>query len=230
VPWDDGYAKLSDAELAARREREQHWPVRALTFLGRKRLDNIRFCVESVLRDGVPGDLIETGVWRGGACILMRAILEARGDTTRNVWLADSFQGLPPPDAANYPADAGDKHHVWSDVFAVSSAEVKAHFRRFGLLDDRVRFLEGWFKDTLPNAPVNRLAVLRLDGDLYESTIQVLDALYAKLSAGGFLIVDDYFLEPCRAAIEDFRRANGVTDTILQIDRMSVYWRKSIDR
>src|SRR5262249_39566045 len=127
-------------------------------------LDNIQHCIENVIRDGVAGDLIETGVWRGGACIFMRAVLKACGDNTRTVWLADSFEGLPPPNAAAYAADAGDRHYLWSDFFAVSRAEVEQNFRRYGLLDERVQFIEGWFKDTLANAPIKRLAVLRLDG------------------------------------------------------------------
>jgi O-methyltransferase len=227
VPWDDGYAKLSAAELKERREKDLHWPARALTFLGRKRLDNIQYCVESAIRDNIPGDLIETGVWRGGACILMRAILKAYGDETRTVWLADSFEGLPPPDAARYPADAGDRHHAWSDVFAVSCEAVEENFRRFGLLDGQVRFLKGWFKDTLPTAPIERLAVLRLDGDMYEATIQALDALYDRLSAGGYVIVDDYYLPPCAKAIHDFRAARGIADEMQDIDGRGIYWRRS---
>ena len=76
--------------------------------IGLRRMDNIQHCVQAVLSDDVPGDLIETGVWRGGACIFMKANLVAGGDTERTVWVADSFQGLPPPNAALYPADTGD--------------------------------------------------------------------------------------------------------------------------
>src|SRR5262249_7945660 len=158
-----------------------------------KRLENLKFCVETAIRDGVPGDLIETGVWRGGACIFMRAILEAYGDKQRKVWVADSFAGLPKPNEAKYDADRGDKHHTFGDL-AVPRETVEKNFEQYGLLDDQVRFLEGWFKDTLPSAPINSLAVMRLDGDMYESTIQALEALYPKLSPGGFVIIDDYFL------------------------------------
>jgi O-methyltransferase len=95
-------------------------------------------------------------------------------------------------------------------------------------MDERVRFLKGWFKDTLPSAPIDRLAVLRLDGDLYGSTIEALDALYPKLSAGGFVIVDDYGATPqCRQAIDDFRRDHAVEDPIEVVDWGGVYWQKS---
>lgn len=169
--------------------------------IGLKRLDNIQFCVETVIRDGIPGDLLEAGVWRGGACIFMRAILKAYGNTTRTVWVVDSFVGLPTPNPAAYQPNAGDLHHTYIDFLAVSRQEVEENFRRYDLLDEQVCFFEGWFKDTLPKAPIDRLSVLRLDGDMYESTIQTLEALYDKLSSGGGIIIDDYHLEPCKKAI-----------------------------
>ena len=227
VPWDPNYGNASEAEFRERRAQDRHWAVRAMTMLGQKRMDNIQDCVESVLRDGIPGDLIETGVWRGGACILMRAILKAYGDETRTVWLADSFEGLPPPDDATYPADRGDRHHDWSDYFAVSRREVEENFRHFDLLDRQVRFLEGWFKDTLPGAPIERLAVMRLDGDMYEATMQAFEGLYDKLSVGGYVIVDDYYLPPCAKAVHDFRDARGITDEIRDIDGRGCFWRRT---
>jgi O-methyltransferase len=213
--------------MEAMREQGRDWPARAHTMIGLKRLDNIQYCIETIVRDGVPGDFIETGVWRGGACIFMRAALKAHGDSTRKVWLADSFAGLPRPDEARYEADAGDQHHSFGDWLAVSRQRVEKHFSRYGLLDDQVRFLEGWFKDTLPNAPIERLSLLRLDGDMYESTIQALAGLYAKLAPGGFVIVDDYHLKPCAKAVQDFRQAHSVRDEILDIDGNGVYWRRS---
>ena len=199
---------------------------RADTMIGIPRLDNIQHCVETVIRDGVPGDLIEAGVWRGGAAVFMRAILKARGVEDRIVWLADSFQGLPKPDAGRYPDDEGDIHHQYTWL-AVTLDVVKDTFRRYGLLDEQVRFLEGWFKDTLPNAPIKRLAVARLDGDMYESTMDALTALYPRLSVGGFVILDDWQLIPnCRKAIEDFRAAQGITEPIQAVDGNAGYWRR----
>jgi O-methyltransferase len=227
IPWLGDYSKFSKDELANRRLLGDYWPVRAHTMIGLKRLDNIQFCVETAIKDGIPGDLVETGVWRGGACIFMRAILKAYADTTRTVWVADSFAGLPPPNAADYQPDAGDMHHTYGDFLAVSRREVEENFRRYNLLDGQVRFLEGWFKDTLPKAPIGRLAVLRLDGDMYESTIQTLEALYDKLSCGGFVIIDDYCLGPCRQAVTDFRSGKCINDKITDIDGTGVFWRKS---
>ena len=76
--------------------------------IGLKRLDNLERCVVRVLTDGVPGELVETGVWRGGATIFMRGVLKAYGVKDRTVWAADSFEGLPRPDASRHPADRGD--------------------------------------------------------------------------------------------------------------------------
>ncbi len=131
------------------------------------------------------------------------------------------------PDAANYKADKGIKLHLFAPILAVSEAEVRANFQRYGLLDDQVRFLPGWFKDTLHDAPIERIAVLRLDGDLYEATIQALEALYPRLSPGGFCIIDDYHvLKACRRAVTDYRAKHGVSAEIVEIDGSGVLWRR----
>ena len=159
----------------------------------------------------------------------MRAAVEAFGDLERRVFVADSFEGLPAPDAESYPSDRGDKHHTFEEL-SVSLDEVKANFAKYGLLDDRVVFLKGWFKDTLAAAPIERLAVLRLDGDMYESTMEALTALYDKVSAGGFVIIDDYgCIEGCRKAVHDFHDAREIADPIVNIDGWGVYWRKSVE-
>jgi len=208
------------------RTEGKDWPPEAETMIGLRRLDNLQYCIADVVQSGVAGDLIETGVWRGGASIFARAVLKAYGDTSRLVWLADSFQGLPKPDAEKYPSDAGSAFHE-KDELAVPLEEVKRNFERYGLLDDQVRFLVGWFKDTLPGAPIERLSILRLDGDMYESTLQALDALYPKLSPGGYCIIDDHHLPECRAAVADYRGRAGVTDEIRKIDWAAVYWQRS---
>jgi O-methyltransferase len=203
------------------------WPAFAQTMIGTARMRNLRQICEMVLQNEIEGDLIEAGVWRGGACIYMKAILAAYNDRRRKVFVADSFQGLPPPDALHYPADAGDKHHTYPQL-KVSKQEVERNFRRYGLLDERVVFLEGWFKDTLAAAPIQRLSVLRLDGDMYESTIQSLDALYHKVSPGGAIIIDDYFLAKCAAAVNDFRSQHKIEEPLLPIDGWGVWWQRGM--
>ncbi len=207
------------------REEGRDWPIRAETMIGLRRLDNLQECIETVVSDDIPGDLLEAGIWRGGAGILMRAVLDVLGDTERMIWLADSFQGLPQP-RPEHPADADDTH--WTQPFlAVSLEEVKRNFTRYGMLDERVRFLEGWFSDTLPVAPVERLAVLRADGDMYGSTMDVLSNLYPKVSVGGFVIIDDYGAIPqCRAAVEEFRADHKISEPLQRIDGTGVFWRR----
>ena len=209
------------------REAGRDWPSRAESMIGLRRMDNLQQCIAQIIADDVPGDFIETGVWRGGACIFMRANLKAWGDTERKVWVADSFEGLPPPDAARYPADAGDTLHKQTGL-GVGADQVRHNFERYGLLDDRVEFLVGWFKDTLPTAPVEQLSLMRLDGDMYESTIQAIEALYPKLSPGGFCIVDDFGSHASQAgqAIHDYRKANDIDEEIIEIDPFGAYWRK----
>jgi O-methyltransferase len=203
------------------------WPPFAHTMIGRLRLDNLQDCAEAVLRDVVPGDFLEAGVWRGGAGIFLRGVLRAYGVQDRCVWLADSFAGLPPPDPDRYPADAGLNLHQFPEL-AVSQDAVRANFRRYDLLDDQVRFLPGWFRDTLPTAPVERLALLRIDADLYESTIDALTHLYPKLSPGGFIIIDDYgFVAACRQAVTDYRQAHHIEEPIVPIDWTGAYWRRT---
>lgn len=210
--------------------RPQEWmatevPEHAETMLGMNRVENIQFCLEDALAAGVPGDFVETGVWRGGACVFARAILRVHGVTDRRVWVADSFQGLPPPNATRFPADAGDPHYRF-DNLRISREQVEASFRRYRLFDDQVVFLEGFFSDTLPTAPIGQIAVLRLDGDMYESTIVALESLYDRVPPGGYVIVDDLSLPPCARAVEDFRRARGIADPIWNVDWTGAFWRK----
>ncbi len=203
------------------------WPADAETMVGSLRLAQLRLAVETVVAERIPGDLIETGVWRGGSCILMKAVLSALGDQARTVWLADSFQGLPKPEPEKFPADAEDRHWMWDDL-RISEATVRGNFSRYGLLDERVRFLVGWFQDTLPTAPIERLAILRLDGDMYSSTMDAITALYPRLSQGGYCIVDDHGAVPaCAQAIADFRSAQDIRDPLEKIDWTGVFWRKS---
>jgi hypothetical protein len=222
-------ADPSEAEIGRYQHswRELGWdtPSLAFTMIGQRRLQNFRDLILRVIEDKVQGDILEAGVWRGGASILARAVLRAAEDASRRVFVADSFQGLPPP-SPQYPQDAASKLHEHTEL-AVSLEAVRANFEKFGLLDDRVIFLKGWFRDTLPAAPVSQLAVLRLDGDLYESTTDSLRYLFDRVSPGGWVIIDDYFIPACKAAVNDFLGARALTPDLLPIDDMGVYFQKS---
>jgi O-methyltransferase len=202
-------------------------PTTAHTMVGVDRLRNLADLVQTALDDNVPGDFIETGVWRGGCCILMRGVLAANGVRERKVYVADSFQGVPPPKPELYPADRDDTLYRHAEL-AVSLDTVKANFDRYGLLDDQVAFVEGLFSDTLPSLQCGPLALIRLDGDLYESTAVALEHLHSKLSPGGFVIVDDFGIAAgCRQAVLDYRAQHKIDAPIHQIDRSGVWWRKS---
>jgi hypothetical protein len=211
----------------ALRQNGSDIPSVAHTMVGLARLGNVQHCLERVLADDVPGDFIETGVWRGGTCIFARAVLHAYGVTDRQVWVADSFAGIPRTQVDSHPLDRRLQLHRQNDVLAVPAETVAANFERYGLLDEQVRFLKGWFRDSLPGAPISRLAVLRLDGDLYESTMDALNSLYPLLSPGGFTIVDDYVIRACREAVHEYRDRHGITEPLEKIDEFSVYWRRA---
>lgn len=195
------------------------------TMVGRARLDHLEHCLDCVRQERIAGDLIEAGAWRGGASIFMRGYLAAHEMHERRVWVADSFRGLPKPTLAQ---DAGyDFSAERMPILAVSLDEVKENFRRYGLLDGQVEFLEGWFRDTLPRAPVGKLALARLDGDLYESTMDALRALYPKIVPGGFAVIDDYGdFEPCRRAVDEFRASSDIRAPLRKIDWTGAFWRK----
>jgi O-methyltransferase len=204
-----------------KREIGVDWPSIGYSMAGLSRLRNVRRLTQTILDDNVPGDLIECGVWRGGAAIMMKAVLAA-AESDRILWLADSFEGLPAP---SLPQDEG--YNLSSNPYLTAGVQtVRENFERFGLLDEQVRFLPGWFSDTLPDAPVGPLALLRADADLYESTMDILNNLYDKVSPGGFVIIDDYHgWEPCERAVTEFRESRGISDPIVEIDGTGVYWR-----
>jgi len=234
IPIHKLYRRIYDETDEAREGRMkkringEDYPSCGHSMAGYERLRNLADCMLDVLKKDIPGDFIETGVWRGGACILMRGLSKAANQGKRKTYVADSFEGLPPPNAEKYPDDKGDTHYTRSDILGISLESVQDNFRSYDLLDDNVVFLKGWFKDTLPKLKAKKFAIIRLDGDMYESTIQAIEELYPKLSVGGYIIVDDFgAVKGCRKAINDYRKAHGITDPIEKVDWTGVYWKKS---
>jgi Macrocin-O-methyltransferase (TylF)/Coenzyme PQQ synthesis protein D (PqqD) len=214
-------AKQDGALFEGKSQRYSH------TMIGMTGLDNIERCAEQIFADRIPGDFLEAGVCAGGAAIFLRALQVAFGESQRQMWAADSFQGLPPPKAEPDVAKNMDFTEARAPWVCFSLQGVRDNFARYGLLDDQVRFLAGWFSDALPEAPVEQLALLRIDADLYQSTREVLEALYDKVAAGGFIIIDDYgmFL-PCKQAVDEFRAKQNITEPFRRVDRNRVFWRK----
>ena len=252
-------------------------PTQAFSMVGWKRLEQLQQSIEQVLLDKVPGDLIELGVARGGAAVLMRAVLKAHDCRDRRVFACDTYEYIPPakstansfwmPTVArvlaavpgarwrryltksifqNYqksfpPTEDPSDDLVQITLFHLRHPEtemqlrgtgvehVQSHFARFGLWDDQVVLLKGFFADTVPLAPIEKLAVLRLDGDTYESTRDALNVAYAKLSPGGYCIIDDYWsFTECQRAVDEYRTAHGIDEAIVTIDKDGVYWRKRL--
>lgn len=229
-----GWRLVKPTNNVRKRRLGRDTPPHAETMVGRARLDNVHDLVTRAITGGVPGDLVETGVWRGGTVILMRAVMAAYGSTDRTVWGFDSFAGLPEPDTDRFPMDValqlerGTKKGLMRGMLSVSKEQVERNFERYGLLDDRVRIVEGWFSETLPAASMDQIAVLRLDGDLYQSTLDGLNNLEPKVAPGGFIIVDDYgSIEACAQAVTDYREEHGITAEIHRIDWTGVWWQKA---
>lgn len=250
------------------------------TLIGAIRLENIRFCIEQVLVNNIPGDFFEAGCWRGGAIIYMKACLmvyenKYKSAKIRRVWSADlfpenntvitsktrlfwikqfaRFEKILPAIIKNKIANnfmeafpnEDYTHSTINKIFALikntpyvekedlistSASDLQECMQRYALLDERVHFLPGWFKDTLPKAikSIEELAILRIDADFYLSTLEVLTFLYDKLVIGGFCIIDDYGgFDECRKAVDEFRLQRKINAEIHWIDNIACYWVKS---
>jgi O-methyltransferase len=218
--------ELDEGELGLRVEGVD-WPYNGLTMVGLRRLNDLQECVETVIAEEVPGDLIETGTWRGGAAMMMRATLDSLGAFSRTLLVADSFQGLPAPDDA-FPEDR-DLDLSGVDYLAVAEDEVRGNFERFGL-SEGVEFVPGFFEQTLPALSDRSFALIRLDGDTYEATWVALESLYPGLAPGGFAVIDDYgMIEECAAAVDEFRRRHGISSPVERVDGACVRWRKGAE-
>lgn len=199
------------------------WPLHAVSMGGVHAMWNVAELVEKVLSEPVAGDFVETGVWKGAMGILARKLFDAAGDQTRTVWGMDSFAWLPPP-SKMYAKDANDIHYTYmkrNPVLRVSLADVVHIYRRFGINvrdeSQRTKLVKGFFNVTAPAVArqIDQIAILRLDGDMYQSTWEVLIALYEKVSLGGFVIVDDYGLRGANDATDDFRTCAGITSPLV---------------
>ena len=205
-------------------EYGKNWPENGHTMIGLKRLDNLHESLDWINLNNIEGDLLEAGVWRGGACIFMKMYCKLY-NLKKKVYVCDSFEGIPEVDTAKCPQDTGLES--WSGIVAVSKEAVKDTFRLYDALDENIVFIPGWFRDSLPNVPVNKLSLLRLDGDLYSSTMDILIPLYPKVVENGIVIVDDYgAVKQCANAIMDYLNKNHISVDMQKIDDSGIYWRK----
>lgn len=223
-----GNAKHSWGPLdESRRDGGMEWPGFAFTMVGNKRLQSIKELLESIIKSNIPGDVAEMGVWRGGSSIFMRGVLRSHHQLHRKSYVCDSFSGLPPSVLRE------EKNRSWdlTPFLEVSDTVVKRNFEMLGMSDPGVVFVKGFFSATmgplakhLPSEA--KFSLLRLDGDMYESTVDVLYNLYDRLSIGGYLVMDDWFGFPSKDACTDFFLVHGIQPKIVQVDSLSIYWRK----
>jgi hypothetical protein len=198
-------------------------PEDAFSMIGMVRMSNLQKLVKDIAANNIEGDFLEAGVWRGGASIFLNALNKVYCNSTRKIFVADSFVGL--PESKLQP----DLKYNWSSPYLIASLEsVQQNFKKFHLLDEQVHFIEGWFCDSLPHVQTSKIALLRLDGDMYESTLDILNNLYHKVPSGGYIVVDDYNgIDSCKLAVDEFREREKISDKIEVIDWTGVYWRKS---
>jgi O-methyltransferase len=224
IPSDEIIEEIIKKNVDSSRLEGLDWPERAHTMIGIKRLNNLEESLDYIRKNNIKGDFIETGVWRGGASIFIKFYNDLY-KMDRRVFVSDSFEGLPRPNLEKYPQDANDTHYE-IDYLKISLEEVTSNFEKYGVLDHNVIFLKGWFSDTLKDERIKKLSLLRFDGDMYGSTMDVLENLYFKLNQNGVLIIDDYCLPNCVKAVTDFRDKYNILDKISVVDKCGVFWHK----
>lgn len=184
--------------------------VEPFTMVGRGALVDLGRMVRAVLTFDIPGDLVECGVWRGGASFLMADLLRRAEATDRKVWLFDSFEGLPPPRPVDGPAALAYVQNTDSpdyyDNCRASLEEVRRTAAELGVAA-YTEVIKGWFEQTLPlfRERLGPIAILRIDGDWYSSVRCCLENLLDQVVEGGLVVVDDYYaFDGCRLAVHEF--------------------------
>ncbi len=193
------------------------------TDMGRVRLDHLQQCVEVIQRESVQGDLVECGTGRGGGAIFLRGAIEAFDAIDRKVYVADEFRSTP------ITATGGDGlggGAGFPDLGADLNT-VRDGFDRFGLLDDRVRFLLGRLGETLADAPIEKIALLRVGQAPGHDLEDALESLYDKVTLGGFVVLDDYASDEAKLVIDEFRGRRRIADPLERVDWVGAAWRKT---
>lgn len=222
-------ASASDAERAIVAACQPHSITSAERLLSV--VDAVRHCVAN----GVPGAFAECGVWRGGCVLAMILALQDSGVDDRDVWLYDTFEGM------TKPIDLDDTRFGPSaeEVFAAAEragtvafpeyftefdeSDVRARLAATGYPQERLHYVRGRVEDTLPAQAPDRLALLRLDTDWYESTRHELEHLYPRISSGGVLIVDDYgHWDGCRRAVDEYFEGFPPRPLLARVDYTAV--------
>ena len=191
--------------------------LKPFTKISKGRMQNLLNLCKKANENNVLGAFVECGVHKGGASVLM-----ALNSEDRVTWMFDSFEGMPPP-----TDEDGPKAPDWTGKTAAIEQYLKSLLWDYEIPKNKVRIVKGWFKDTIPKANLGQIAILRLDGDWYESTKVCLENLYDKVSFGGYIIIDDYgHWEGCRKAVDEFIEKRGLNVELHKTDYTERWWQK----
>jgi hypothetical protein len=214
-------------QLLERLERKRvTTQVRPYTLVSVERIHNLYALAQRIESESIPGDAIECGVCNGGTAALI-ARTATRSKFDRTLWLLDSFQGM--PEVTNEDADGpgGDlaSAHVGKEVG--KEASVREALRRVGAKMERVRIIPGWFQDTFPLVTAEKIALLNIDADWYESVKLCLDTFYDRVVPGGFISIDDYGHWPgCKRAVDEFLHQRGISIELRSVDYTARWFQK----
>jgi hypothetical protein len=207
-------------------DKELYRRVDAYTMTTPPRVYALVQAVEYVVARGVPGAIVECGVWRGGSMMAAALTLLRLGVTDRDLYLYDTFAGMPPPSeadttrsgvrAADLLAQEDEDSHIWA---IASLSDVRSAVLSVGYPEQRIHFVEGLVEETLPTKAPDEIALLRLDTDWYSSTKHELEQLYPRLAPGGALILDDYgHWQGARQAVDEYFEKNRITLLLNRVD------------
>ncbi|MEE1796634.1 macrocin O-methyltransferase [Streptomyces sp. BE308] len=200
--------------------------VKPYSMTSPERLNALILATRHIVRHDIPGDIVECGVWRGGSMQACAKTLLSLGETERELYLFDTYEGMTPPTAEDLRRDGRSAQELLDaqgkdrPIWAVASLEdVRAGFETVPYPTNRVHYVQGMVEDTLPaNAP-EQISILRLDTDWYASTKHELEHLYSRLVSGGVLLIDDYgYWQGSRQAVDEFLEKTGEQLLLLRMD------------
>ena len=199
------------------------------SMLSTVRLLNLYQLISEVERLGLNGDVVECGVWNGGAAsMIARGYADAGKKVKRTIWLFDSFEGFPPPGQRDKKSEV---ECYFQGLCKGAIDNVRDIFSKMGVSMDDVKIVKGWLNATLKVEIPKEIALLHVDTDWYDSVKAPLDHLYSRVVPGGFIVVDDYwFHEGCKAAVGDFIKEQKLEGkiTLIKVDRSAVYFQKPV--
>ena len=207
---------------------ELHDRCRPYTMTSTERMYALWGAARHVCRQGIAGDALECGVWQGGSSMLVALTFDREGDHERRVWLYDTFEGMSEPTERDVAIDGFDAAEHWNEIRSqpdghivarTSLDDVRANMATTGLPAERFNFVKGPVEQTIPGTLPERIALLRLDTDWYESTRHELDHLWERLEPGGVLIIDDYgHWVGAREAVDEFFADRADAPLLVRID------------